>query len=361
MGIFYKKWVRKLIDTIKIVSMINKNTYDKISNNSIIKTAYNLSSGEIFYKIINDKLEGSYSSSLSVRVGEGAKYNFINAYYIEIEGSFHKIKRGYNSHNGFYNIVDISIQLINLVNNCYNIKLPSIKHWFLQRVDIAICYDLEINKNVQSYINSLSLCNYPRRNLKFYQDESIYLTGTTTTLKIYNKLLEFKKHDMKKLIDENFCLSNYLINIDGLIRFECEIKKKKLTDFYNKKYVRILNTNYDDFKNIWSDEFMKLLKIFDSDLMKVKSKKEVERRLKTIYPNKDDEYCMSKKASTLYNFYLSIMVDGLRNVKARTKKSTYYRNIKELKNANIDFSQNMDLDFNEIVFKFNPFEYEEVV
>lgn len=255
----------------------------------------------------------------------------------------------------------MSIKLIELASNSYAVKLPNIKHWFLQRVDIAICYDLENNKNVRSYINSLSLCNYPRRNLKFYQDESIYLTGTTTTLKIYNKLLEFKKHDLKKLINENFCLENYLINIDGLIRFECEIKKKKLSNYYNKRYIRILSTRYEDFKEIWSEEFMKLLKIFDSDLMKVKSKKEVERRLKTIYPNKEDTNCMSKKANTLYNFYLSIMVDGLRNVKNRTTKSTYYRNLKELKSANIDFSQNIDLDFNEIVFKFNPFEYEEVV
>lgn len=350
-----------MIDTIKIFSMIDKNIYDKISNNSIIKTSFNNGTGEIFYKIVNDKLEGSYSSSLSVRVGEGAKYNFKDKYYIEIEGSYHKIKRGYNSHNGFYNLIDMSIKLIKLAEERYKIKLPNIKHWFLQRIDIAICYDLEENKNVRSYINSLSLCNYPRRNLKFYQDESIYLTGTTTTLKIYNKVLEFKKHDLKKLINEKFCIDNYLINIDGLIRFECEIKKKKLSTYYNKKYIRILNTKYEDFKKIWSEEFMKLLKLFDSDLMKVNSKKEVQRRLKTIYPNKESDEIMSKKASILYNFYLSIMVDGLRNVRERTTKSTFYRNIKELKNANIDFSQNMDIDFNEKIFKFNPFQYEEVV
>lgn len=74
-----------MIDTIKIFAMIDINIHDKISNNSIIKTSYNSGTGEIFYKIINDKLEGSYSSSLSVRVGEGAKYNFKDKYYIEIE------------------------------------------------------------------------------------------------------------------------------------------------------------------------------------------------------------------------------------------------------------------------------------
>lgn len=46
-----------MIDTIKIISMIDKNTYDKISNNSIIKTSYKKSTQEIFYEIVNDHLE----------------------------------------------------------------------------------------------------------------------------------------------------------------------------------------------------------------------------------------------------------------------------------------------------------------
>lgn len=46
-----------MIDTIKIISMINKATYDNIFNNSIIKTSYKKSTKEIFYEIVNDHLE----------------------------------------------------------------------------------------------------------------------------------------------------------------------------------------------------------------------------------------------------------------------------------------------------------------
>lgn len=63
-----------------------------------------------------------------------------------------------------------------MVNDYYDIELPRLQHWFLQRIDIAICFDLQNNENVRNYINNLSMCNYPRRNLKVYQDESIYLT-----------------------------------------------------------------------------------------------------------------------------------------------------------------------------------------
>ena len=213
-----------MIDTIKIYCMVGKEVYNKISNNSIIKTSYNSGTGVIYYKIVNDKLQGSYDSSLSVRVGEGAKYKFINNYFIELEGSYHKIIKGYNSHGGFYNIVSICQKLIKMVESAYNIELPSLKHWFLQRIDVACCYDLIENAKVANYINNLSLCNYPRRNIKHYQDESIYCSGTSTTLKIYNKMLEFKKHDMKKFVNSDFDLINYISKIKGFIRFECEIK-----------------------------------------------------------------------------------------------------------------------------------------
>ena len=223
----------------------------------------------------------------------------------------------------------------------------------MQRVDIAICYDLKTNESVCKYINNLTMCQYPRRNIKVYQDESIYLTGSTTTLKIYNKLLEFKKHDIKKLKSTNFNIFTHMDIIQGFIRFECEIKKKKLIDLYNKKYIRINSINYKDLKKVWCEEFMKLLKLLENDMNIISDKKEIEQRLYSLYKE--------RKASVLYNFYLSIMVDGLKNVKNRTTKSTYYRNIQELKNANIDFSQTYKIDLKKDIVQFNPFTYKEVV
>lgn len=158
-----------MIDTVKIYSMINKKTYDIIKNSSIIKTSYNNSTGEIYYNIVNDHLQGSYDSSLSVRVDTGSKYGFANYYFIEIEGSYHKIVRGYNSHNGYYNLLEVTKGLISFTENAYNIKLPDLKHWFLQRVDIAICFDLENQANVLKYLSNLHSCDYPRRHLKNYR------------------------------------------------------------------------------------------------------------------------------------------------------------------------------------------------
>lgn len=241
-----------------------------------------------------------------------------------------------------------------MVELSYNIKLPDIDKWYLQRCDIAICFDLENQNNVKSYINSLSRCNYPRRNAKFFYDESIYLSGTTTTLKIYNKLLEFKKHDLKKFVNSNFNLIEYLNVIQGFIRFECEIKKKILKNIYdNENNIKIINVKYEDLKKIWSDEFMKVLQFIKNDLDIVRGREEVYNRLNDIYK--------PSKANLLYNFYCSIQLNGLKDVKYHTSKATYFRNIKELKQAKIDFSQSYKVEEIENIFYFNPFIAKEVV
>ena len=75
-----------MIDTIKIYAEIDKNTHDLIKSMAQIKTAYDNYTKEQFYEVINDHLKGSFDSSLSVRVGCGSKYKFVNlGYFIEIE------------------------------------------------------------------------------------------------------------------------------------------------------------------------------------------------------------------------------------------------------------------------------------
>ena len=342
-----------MIDTIKIYAEIDKETHDKIKSLSIVKSSIDNAINHLQYEIINDHLEGSYSSKLSVRVGCGAKYHFANlGYFIEIEGSYHKIVKGYNSHNGFYDIVAIANNLINIVSLSYDLELPELEDWYLQRCDIAICYDLKTQENVRSYINSLSRCNYPRRNSKFYYDESIYLSGTTTTLKIYNKLLEFIKHDLKKFINKDFDLFTYQKKITGFVRFECEIKKKMLQKLYNTINIKVINVKYDDLKNIWSEEFMKIIKLVKKDLEIVRNREDVYDRLNKLFK--------PSKANRLYNFYCAIQLNGENIVKSNYSSSTFYRNIDDLKNARVDFSQSYKIQEEEM-FYFNPFEYQEVI
>ena len=243
-----------MIDTVKIYTQITKELYQKIEFCQNHKVCYNKSTGQLFYDITSDNLEGSYSTSLSVKVGDGAKYGFfslkksyityndrdgkevtevqfdsLDSYCIEVEGSLHKMLQGQNAYNGYYNLVEVCQGMIKLVENGYNVKLPHIKYWFLQRCDISKCFDLEKQDNVVNYLDCLSYLSYPRRNvLPFGYTKGIYVPGTSTTLKIYDKLLEFMKHDFAKVKKIQFDIKKHINTIQGFIRFECEIKKKKL-------------------------------------------------------------------------------------------------------------------------------------
>lgn len=345
-----------MIDTIKIYCEIDKDLHDEIQKRSIVKVAFDCNKDSLLYNITNDHLEGSYSSSLSVRVGCGSKYHFVDlGYFLEVEGSYHKIQLGYNSHNGFYDLNFVAAQLIQKVSVEYDLELPDISLWYISRVDIAICYDLGAQDNVTSYINSLSRCHYPRRKMRFFNDESIYLSGTTTSLKIYNKLREFLAHDKKKFAGSDFDLESYCKEIAGFVRFECEIHKKKLLDYFSSYvingHIKLLDINYDELRYIWEVEFMKLLNFVKDEYEIVRGREAVKNRLFSLYA--------SRLASTLYNFYCAIMLNGLEDTKKSTSASTYYRNKSLLVEAGVDISQTYKIQEYDIC-SFSPFTSKEV-
>jgi II/X family phage/plasmid replication protein len=189
--------------------------------------------------------------------------------------------------------------------------------------------------------------------MQFYNDESVYLSGSTSTLKIYNKFLEFKKHDLKRLAKTNFDLNNYIDTIKGFVRFECEIYKRKFLDYFKIKDNKLLvnNVKYENLKEIWGVEFMKLLNFAGNDLNIVRGREAVLKRLQTLYK--------PSLVNTLYNFYSSIMLNGENDVKKFMSKTTYYRNKKYLLDAGIDISQTYKVE--EIsIYNFNPFNSKEV-
>lgn len=327
-----------MIDTLRIFTKIDESIFAKIKSSSITRCSFREETREIFYEISSDNLKGSYDSSLFVRADTGDKYGFPKDYILTIEGSCHKLMFGQNAYNGFYDLEMVVGILKEFVENAYNIKLPVYEKWYLQRVDIAKCFDLLTQERVVNYINSLSNLDFPRRNLKYYVDSCIYFTGTTTTLKIYNKFLEYKVHDKSKLTKANFDTESFEKRINGFVRFEVEIKKKKLQSIFEKKYIAKMRNlyckdfNYEMLEMIWCEEFMKVLKLNYNDMKKVSNKITVKNR---IYKNYDNAY-----ATSLYNFYLSLVVDGCKSVKSTTSKATYYRKIKELKDLGIDFTSN---------------------
>ena len=122
--------------------------------------------------------------------------------------------------------------------------------------------------------------------------------------------------------------------------------------YNNEKHIKVVKVNYEKLKVVWKEEFMKVLQFIKNDLEIVRGREQVYNRLNELYK--------PSRANQLYYFYCSIQLNGLKDIKENTGKSTYYRNIKHLKEAKIDFSQSYKIEEKKI-FYFNPFECKEVV
>lgn len=343
-----------MIDTVKIYCYIDENIRNLILNKGQVKNSYDLESGEIFYSIVLNKIEMSFSSNINLRVD---RCN-LNGYILQVEGSLHKILYGQNSYNGFYNLKDIVKIFKNILEYEYNIKLPNVNDWFLKRIDITKVFDLVNQENVKNYINILQNLKFPRKKIDYHKNTGIYVPSSMCTLKIYNKYEEFKKNDKKKLkYNKNFDIEYYEEKIQGYIRYECEIHTRKLKEFYRnnieefEKDVKCKNVKYEDLIKIWKEEFMKL---YSYKIDKIVYKKE------DVYNLLLKNYSKIK-ANNLYQFYNSILIDGIEKVSLRTCYSTLQRKLKMLSDLGVSTEKRYEIkeinnkNDNVIYLTFNPF------
>jgi hypothetical protein len=77
--------------------------------------------------------------------------------------------------------------------------------WIVRRVDWAENYALPFTA-IQEFFEGIYTIQFPRRKGIKYGDHAVYFPGSTTTVKIYHKGLEFAKHDSKRM---KWFLGNY--------------------------------------------------------------------------------------------------------------------------------------------------------
>ena len=349
-----------MIDTVKLSVDVSTEIKDIIESCGQICSKIDLSTGEIFYNLVHNKIESSYSSSINL------SFNITgyDTYKLFIECSLHKVLQGQNAFNGFYDLTDICKTVKKIIELSYNLVLPDVSEFFLERIDIARVFDLENQENIFEYLYILSFLSYPRRNVLYIEKESVYVPGRTCTLKIYNKLLEFRKHDKAKLKKINMVKNNYdnefnveffdIVNyenkIKGYLRYELEIHKRMLQKVFKANEIKVIDVNYLILEKLWVGEFMKLYNFKKENIISDRLK--VKEKLIKMYGN--------TSGNTLYDFYLRIITEGESYVQNCVAESTFYRKRKKLEDAGIDFSRRYILadehEINSVVLNFNPFE-----
>lgn len=318
------------LDTITLKSpYLSDEIADKIKYECISRQGLQIKSGDLIYQIITGQLEGSYDSKISIKVREEeyTKSGIVPSKpYIIIEASVHKAMLGHNVFGGPEDFHKSCDYLIKLIEKLIQIELPTYLEWFAERIDVSEVYELPSFDSVQEWFKGLNASDYPRRSVDRYGLSGIYAKGSTTTLKFYHKGVEFSKHDRARLknIFDGDKLNSIQCYANKLIRCECEIKARKLKyDFGHIPFVGDVTTEY--LNNVHDVEVRRFLKEGVKMMILVSKAHEVNARLREMYK--------PGLAGILLGTWYKLTTLGQASVKKDMDKTTYYRQIKKLKDA----------------------------
>ncbi|MBI5658035.1 MAG: replication protein [Nitrosomonadales bacterium] len=311
--------------------------------------------GEILYQITKGELLGSWDSRISIRPmredfiinDTGRPVLRACAPYIILECSAAKV---FNGHNIYGNPVDFRATcqaLIDRIAEILAVPLPKAARWTVRRVDWAENYALPFAA-IQEFFEGIYTIQFPRRKASKYGDHAVYFPGSTTTVKIYHKGLEFAKHDnyrMKRFfalwhsqqfpskarecerwVRRKVAALQRLAN--NRMRVEVEIHADKLdADFGHQPRVDEVNDEY--LKGLHDREIRRLLREGKSGMDTVRLSKAVSERLSAIYGD--------TLGNLLHGFWCQLSTHGESECKKRYKQRTFYRNRKQLTDAGVSW------------------------
>ncbi len=332
-----------LIDTIRIESpVLSYDLIKEIEKNMIVRMALDMSTGEQLYKFTSTTLEGSYDHRISLKINDNK---------LIIEGSVHKNLLGQNAIGMVEDFSVCASWFVRVVSEFLDVVLPSWGDWIPRRIDFAKCFDLESSSNIKKYLRGLTTLSFPRRKILKYGDTGVYVSGSTTTLKLYDKGEEFRKHDLKrfkKFYDENGILF-FLQVVDRLLRVEVEIKYRKIKGYYGNN-VKCKDIEVTFLRLVYQDEVKKLIKEDNHTMKLARTTNSVKDRL--------DKFYSKRLASILFGTWYMLSTLGETQTKEILELRTYYRHLKQLKDAGISWN-NTDLIVEDIeqvdnIINFTP-------
>lgn len=302
-----------MYDTISIKSpCISDLDYNEIRQAVKRVESIDLTTGEVNWQLTTCDILGSYDSRIIVKFGA------MNS--ITITGSPHKFIMGHNVYGGPVKIKKCCKYLVMLVSKKLGLSLPSWRKWELMRADITYNFKLSSKEEVEEFFKMMRGCTYPRRQPANFGVNSVYFKGVSTTLKAYNKGPEFRIHDkprLEKLIRNGMYNGNIkeLIDIGNrIVRFECEVRKRKLK--YDKINNRCSTLKDKYFKKVYKNEVNKVLKEGESEMEIVRDINGVKNRLNSIFPK--------RKARNLFAVWSRIQMESERTVKNSVCKKTWH-------------------------------------
>lgn len=327
---------KRIVDRIKAQG----ESYCRISNET----------GECIWEVTRTNLRGSYDSRIMVKPmyedciksRQGKPEWHPSQPYLIIECSVGKAFYGQNIYGAINDMQLACERLRELLQVLLGTALPHTGNWTVQRIDWAENFQLPYQA-VQEFFEGIYHVAFPRRKVNKYGNESIFVPGTTTTIKLYHKGPEFEKNDRKRLY--SVLRSLYQVNrpdnatpewahlqssrkitalqrlANNRLRAEVEIHAEKFDhDFGHKPKVKDITTEY--LQAVFDKEISRLLREGNGAVQIVRTSLAVRDRLELRYS--------PELAGLLHGFWLGMATHGEDDMKTRSTRATFYRRRKQL-------------------------------
>lgn len=349
-----------MYDTVIVKSPeIDPETVQKILTFCRIYEGVDIFTGELLYRFTSGELEGSFDYRIRIKVDntEWIKEDSpvpkrVQTYWhIIVECSLHKLMMNHNCYGGPADIKRSIAYLVRFLEQVMYINLPNYEEWELKRIDVAKIYHFN-NKNIcKKIVSNLRNSYYTRRKPRIY-DTSVMFSGSTTSVKLYWKGPEFQKHDYKRIkryilkeVDRNWNKDNcdllqhklallqkyfdqVLEKAYRIIRYECEIKPRKLKEAFGSDTVLIKNLSDERLHEIANNELFRLMKE-DENMEIVRRSDLVLERLHQLYG--------ANQANALYSTWTKLVQFGEERTKETISRATFYRHKKLLVEAGVSW------------------------
>ena len=346
------------LDTVRIKSpYMAKNIVDKVKAKGINYCQVLNETGEMQWEMTRTSLQGSFDSRIMVKPmykdfsksKSGRVEEHPSPPYVIVECSIPKAMHGQNVYGVIEDMQTACENVRTLLQQLMGIELPHTGNWTVQRVDWAESFRLPYQA-VQEFFEGIYHVAFPRRKMQKYGNESIFVPGTTTTIKIYHKGPEFQKNDSKRLawVLRNLFFQNRPLNspsdwaqrqayrkvaaiqrlANNRLRAEVEIHAEKLDyDFGHKPKVREVTTEY--LQAVFDKEMARLLREGREGVNVVRSSLAVRDRLEARFS--------PELAGLLHGFWLGMSTHGEDDMKKRSTRATFYRRRKQLVDAGVSW------------------------
>ena len=350
-----------MYDTVVIKSPeIDPETVQKILTFCKMYEGVDIFTGELLYRFTSGELEGSYDYRIRLKVDNTewikedrpVPQRVETYWHVVVECSLHKLLMNHNCYGGPADIKRSIAYLVRFLEQVMYVKLPNYEEWEVKRIDVAKIYHFSDKNICKKIVGNLRNSYYTRRKPRIY-DTSVMFSGSTTAVKIYWKGPEFEKHDykrIKKYILREVDLSWNKDNCDlvqhklamlqkqfdqvlekayRIIRYECEIKPRKLKEAFENDTVLVKDLNDEKLLNIAEKELFKLMKE-DDNMDIVRRSDLVLERLHKLYG--------TNQANALYATWTKLVQFGEQMTKETVSTRTFYHHKKLLVEAGVSWT-----------------------